>query len=537
MTASTHRPGGGSAGGGIAPLTPDGRPVNYADRARAGYSQRKLTDPNGLLQIARREAEQRTLDAVDMLREARRAGAQVREPRTYERGNGHSWIADQARVALNRGDGDGGIKAAEKRLAAHQREVGTELPRLLERRDAAARAATEAALTRSMTEVRALERFTAAGGRIFSEQRGLSRTDGQGGYFVGPLWAIEDLIPYALAGRPFADLWTNLPLPSGTDEIVLPKVTLGPATGVQGDLVPSPTRDLTDSFVTGQVRSVAGVIDLPLIMLDQAAANVDVTYLPMLLADYNTQLDGLALLGSSSYSQPNGIMPAGALGAAQLVNLQLTNNTASQQWAYGGASIAGSPHYASAQLLSKIGTYRAQRPTAWVVNDIAWSLICAGADQQSRPIVPPGVHHPDAVPSLHGLPLIIDPAVPVTFTNTTGGSAANPSVSPATAGQVAPTAGTGTYTPVLCGRWADCFVYEGDYRLAVFREVESGSLNARIRLHNYVVTIPNRFTWAGSNQSFGGTNQGGGLNAGGAVSYGALTQMVSNSILQSGTGF
>jgi len=80
-------------------------------------------------------------------------------------------------------------------------------------------------------------------------------------------------------------------------------------------------------------------------------------------------------------------------------------------------------------------------------------------------------------------------------------------------------------------------VYEGDYRLSVFREAESGSLSARIRLHNYVALIPNRFTWAGANQSFSGTNQGGGLNAGGAVSCGALTQMVSNSVLQSGTGF
>ena len=472
-----------------------------------------------------------------VLRKALTTSAKVKEPRTYERGNGHSWLADQARVQLGRGDGDGGIKAAEERLAAHRREVDAELPRLLERRGAAARAATEAALTGSMAEIRALERFTAAGGRIF-EQRAASRTDGSGGYFVGPLWAIEDFIPYALAGRTFANLWTSLPLPPLTDEISLPKVTLGPATGAQAaDLAPGATRDLTDSFAIGQVRTIAGIIDLPLAMLDQSPVDVDATYLPMLLADYNAQVDGLCLLGTSSYGQPNGIMPAGALGAATLVNLQNTNNTAAQQWTWGGASIAGSPHYAAAQLLSKLATYRAQRPTAWVVNDIVWSLICAAADQQSRPIVCPGVHPPAAVPSLHGLPLVIDPAVPVTFPNTTGGAVTSPYVGATTAGQVAPQAGTGTYTPVLLGRWADCFVYEGDYRLAVFREVEAGDLNARIRLHNYVAMIPNRFTWAGANQSFSGTNQGGGVNTGGAVSYGALTQMVTNSVLQSGTGF
>ena len=84
----------------------------------------------------------------------------------------------------------------------------------------------------------------------------------------------------------------------------------------------------------------------------------------MLLADYNAQIDGLALLGSGSSGQPSGIMPAGALGAATMINLQNTNNGSSQQWAYGGTTIAGSPHYAAAQLLSKLGTYRAQRPNA-----------------------------------------------------------------------------------------------------------------------------------------------------------------------------
>jgi Phage capsid family len=462
----------------------------------------------------------------------------VREKRTYERGNGHSWLADQARVTLNRGDGDGGCGAAEKRLAAHQREVDTELPMLLERREAAARAATESALTRSLAEVRALERFTAAGGRIF-EQRAISRTDGQAGYFVGPLWAISDFVPFALAGRPFANLWTSLPLPPGCDEIALPKVTLGPGTGAQaGDLAASANRDLADSFAIGQVRTITGLIDLPLQMLDQSPVDVDATYLPMLIEDYNTQVDGLALLGTGGFGQVNGIMPAGALGAGTLVSLTNTNAAANQQWAYGGSSIAGSAHYAAAQLLSKLGGYRAQRPTAWVVNDLVWSVICAAADQQSRPLVCPGVHEPDAVPSLHGLPLTIDPAVPVTFSSTAGGSAANPYIGTVTAGQVAPTAGTGTYTPLLCGRWADCFLYEGDYRLGVFREAESGgNLNARIRLHNYVATIPARFTWAGANVSFSGTNQGGGLNTGGAVSYGALTQMVSNSVLASGAGF
>ena len=210
------------------------------DHQRLSERVKALNNRGGGQRIYRSEINDLAASASDLEFENFRLQAQlsVREKRTYERGNGHSWIADKVRVTMNRGDGDGGVKAAEARLAAHQREVDAELPRLLQRRDAAARAATETALTGSLAELRALERFTAAGGRIF-EQRAVSRTDGQGGYFVGPLWAIEDFVPYALAGRPFANLWSSMPLPPHTDEINLPVVKLGPATGAQpSDLAP-----------------------------------------------------------------------------------------------------------------------------------------------------------------------------------------------------------------------------------------------------------------------------------------------------------
>jgi HK97 family phage major capsid protein len=502
---------------------------------------------------ARRLAEDHVETLKRSLGEARaeaaaavKASVQVtREPRAYERGNGHSYLCDQVAVALRRGDADGGVKAAEQRLARHDTEVAIDLPARLEARTRIARYATEAAATASIAELRAFERFSVEGGNIFkaalhtrqAELRALTRTDGQGGYtFVPPLWLTEDYIPYALAGRPFANLWHNLPLPPGTDEINLPRITLGPATGTQADAGPAPIRDLQDSSAQGIVRTIAGITDLPLIWLDQRPGDVDALLMPLLLEDYNTQIDGLCLLGSSAYAQLNGIMPAGALGAAQMISLQNTNNTASQQWAYGGASIAGSLHYTSAQLLSKIATARALNPTAWVVHPMTWAVICAAADQQARPLVPPGVRDPDATPDLHGLPVITDAGVPVTFSSTAGGPA-NPYIGAVTAGQVAATPGTGTYTPVLCGRWADSWLWEGEYKLDVFREVGSGNLTARVRLSNYVAAIANRFVWGGTSQTFSGTNQGGGVNAGGAVSYGALSQMVTNSVLQSGTGF
>jgi HK97 family phage major capsid protein len=467
-----------------------------------------------------------------------KASLQVRDPRVYTRGNGHSYICDQATVMLNRGDADGGVEAAKRRLAQHDLELSTDLPARLEERAREARHATESALTGGLAELRAFEQFSGAGGKVFmaktksmaAELRALTRGDGAGGFFVPPEWITDEYIPYALAGRPFANLFTNLPLPDGTDSINIPRVTLGLGTGAQfSDNAPVASRDWQDSAAQGLVRTIAGQIDLPLQWLDQRPDDADAILLPQLLADYNTQLNGELLVGNSAYGHLGAIMPAGVIGAANLINLTNTNAAASQQWAFGGTSIAGSPHYASAQMMSILARLRAQNGTAWVANPLVWATMCEAADQQSRPLVPPGA----SGKYLHGLPIVDDPGVPASF----AASGAQPSIGAVTAGQVAPTAGSGTFTPVLLGKWADCMLWEGEYKLMVYREALAGDLMARVQLRNYVASIPNRYVWGGANTTFSGTNQGGGINQGGAVSYAALTQMVSNSVLASGLGF
>jgi hypothetical protein len=472
----------------------------------------------------------------------------VREHRVYERGNGHSWLADQVQVALNRGDADGGVAAARARLQRHELEVVKDLDARLEERTRAAREATESALIgRSNAELRAYEKFCGAGGNVFTaglrekqtELRALTRTvPGGAGSFVPPLWLVEDYIPLALSGRPFANLWTQLPLPPHTDSINLPKVVVGLATGAQlADVGPNPGRDIQDNYAQGRVRTIGGEVNFPTVWLDQRPGDADAILIPMLLEDYNTQLNGELLLGASSFNQLTGIMPQGSTAAGNLISLQLTNNASGQQWAFGGTSIAGSLHYAAAQLLSKVATFRAVNPTAWVLNTLTWAVMCSAADQQSRPLVPPGpgaLADDDVIGHLHGLPIICDMGLPASFSATTTGE---PYVSSVTAGQIAATAGSGTFSPVLVGRWDDAFLWESEYRVMVSQEVDSGPLLAKVRLHNYVASIPNRFTWGGANQSFAGTNQGGGINNGGAVSYGALTQYQTNSPLQSGSGF
>ncbi|MCU1659308.1 MAG: phage-related major capsid protein, partial [Pseudonocardiales bacterium] len=129
--------------------------------------------------------------------ERRSGGAVVKsEPTAYGQGRRHSYFIDLARDQLGRGDGDGGVQAARERLSRHAKELSVEMPAREARRESAA--------------MRALDGIEGRGGKTLSAEerasvfeRGLeqrvnpNRTDGQGGYFVPPLWLVDQYIELA----------------------------------------------------------------------------------------------------------------------------------------------------------------------------------------------------------------------------------------------------------------------------------------------------------------------------------------------------
>ena len=108
------------------------------------------------------------------------------EPETYRRGGQHSYFRDLAMVGLQRGD----TRAAQDRLMRNNREV----------------------------EV---------------EARALSTTDGAGGDFVPPMWMVNDYVELARTARPTADRVRNETLPTGTDQVNVPKIVTGTAVAEQ----------------------------------------------------------------------------------------------------------------------------------------------------------------------------------------------------------------------------------------------------------------------------------------------------------------
>jgi len=466
-----------------------------------------------------------------------------REPMTYGRGSGHSYFLDMARDEAKQGVGDGGLQAARDRLARHAAEMRVEMPRRAERRERAAYEQFERAMSSgNRAERRAGERALAMlhrEGISPFERRATNRTDGTGGFLVPPVWMIDELVPYLRAGRDFADLWHNFPLPAGTDSINIPRITIGAATGPQvadGGVVPG--RDMQDNFVNGRVQTIAGQQDAALQLLDQSPLAYDELIFGDLAADYNSQLSGQCFVGSNSAGQLAGVWPGGVISNANGIYIPNTNNTAAQTWVNGGGatfSVTNSVFQGGGQMLSLINRTRLRPPTHHVWHPWVWYYLLTQVDQQGRPLVVPGTPNnvgynqaavdTDGPASMgpvgfyQGLPVILDPNLPVTFP-ASGGT--NPSMSTVSAGQFAPAAGSGVFTPLLVGAWQDLWLFEGEMRTRALTEVLSGNLQVRFQLYAYVATIPNRF------QAYSAVQTGSGPTtvalAGSTVSYATLTQ-------------
>lgn len=455
------------------------------------------------------------------------------EPRVYGRGSGHSYFLDQARCDLNRGDGDGGVAEARLRQERHRAELTVELPARFAARSRAADKAWEAMVSGererdshlSKAERRSLERFANAGLKPF-EKRFISRVDGQGGYFVPPLWLIDEYVPFLRAGRVFADLWMGMPLPAGTDSINIPRVVLGTATGPQtADGGPVPGRDATDSFVNALVRTIAGQQDAAIQLLDQSPIAFDQVIFKDLMADHAMNLSGQLIVGSGLNGQLTGLYPTGALGTSTGASTTgfIVNNAAA---AWTAAAGTANFYAALAQIVSVIARNRFRPPTHVITNPAVWYGLASAMDTTNRPLVVPaqqGVGFNQAAgdddgpvsegPVAHilGVPWHLDPNIPLTF----GGSGATqPSIGAISAGNVAPVAGSGgsggnsnVFTPAIAAVADDLYLWEGELRSRTLSEVLSGTLQVRFQVYNYVADMPVRYQNSSGNLlSYGNFN-------------------------------
>lgn len=464
------------------------------------------------------------------------------EPMTYGRGSGHSYFLDMARDSLKRGDGDGGVQASRDRLNRHAAELRVEMPKRREARDRRAREElNRVLLTGNRHERRAAERamtrMDRAGVTPF-ESRAMNRVDGSGGYLIPPLWMVDELVPYLRADRTFADQWRGMELPAGTDNINIPRLKRGSATGPQAaDGAPVNGQDPQDDFVTGKVQTISGQVDVALQLIEQTPlANFDEILMEDLSSDMNLQLSGQCYVGTGSGGQIKGVWPAGSIGTTHGIVIANTTNVAQQTWVNGGGgtfSVNGSVYQSGGQMLSVIARTRMRPATGHVWHPWVWYYLMTQVDQQGRPLVVPGTPNnigfnqvgiDDDGPVTEGpagfyqgLRVVLDPNMPVTFP-ASGGT--NPQITTLSAGQVAPTPGSGLFTPLLAGAWNDLLLFEGELRTRALDQVLSGNLQMRFQMYKYCASIPDRF------QAYNDVSTGGSVvvNANSSVSYATLTQ-------------
>ena len=368
------------------------------------------------------EEDKRSSDAALAFRQAEMVSSRVKvnsEARTYEQGNGRSYFADLATSTINQ-DID-----ARQRLERHAAEV-----------------------------------------RMDPEYRDLIRTDGNGGYFVPPLW-LSDYVELARAGRPTANLVTNLPLPPGTDSINVPKISTGTATAIQvGDGSAPQETDLADTSVACGVKTIAGQQDMSIQLFEQSPFNFDQIVMADLAADYATKVDVQVLSGSNANGQVKGIYGVNAVNAVTWTDTTPTVSELYSKLADG---------------IQKIHTNRFQPPTVIVMHPRRWAWMLAAVDSQGRPLVVPNGQGPtnaiaafgtvgseQVVGSLQGLPVVTDPSIPITD-------------------------GSGTNEDsIIVMRAQDCILYESSLRTRVLPEVLSGTMQVRVQVYGYLAFTAER---------------------------------------------
>ncbi|MEU3281782.1 phage major capsid protein [Streptomyces antibioticus] len=347
----------------------------------------------------------------------------VNEERTYVRGNGRSYLQDLAKVQLNM-DSDG---QSRERLQRHAQDVSTE-----------------------------------------QEYRDLNRTDGTGGYAVPPLWLMNQFIEVARAGRAYANLAMSQPLPGGTDSINIPKVATGTTTAIQtSDNGSVSETDLTDTFITAPVRTIAGQQDVAIQLLDQSPVSFDEVVFRDLTADYATKLDLQVISGTGLSGQVTGVR---ATGSIETITYTSATPTVAQLYSK------------IADAVQRVHTLRFMPPTAIVMHPRRWAYLLAATDANGRPLVTPDAGNPQnniatlgavaaeqVVGQMHGLPVITDPNMPTTL-------------------------GAGTNQDVVhIVRASDLLLYESGIRSRVLPDVGSGTLTVRLQVYGYLAFTAARY--------------------------------------------
>ena len=285
----------------------------------------------------------------------------------------------------------------------------------------------------------------------------MSRTDGQGGEFVPPLWLLNQYISLARAGRVTADLASKYELPAGTDSINLPKISTGSVVAAQTDNSAATNVDMTTATVTAPVNTYAGQQLFALSLLEQSPINFDQVVFSDLIAAHAQAIGSAVIAGSGSSGAHTGIL----------------TNTGTNTITYTATTPTGAGVYAAiAQGISNVAKSRFLPPDAVVMNPSRWYWLVAQTDTNGRPFVVPAAGGPfqaagvadevraeGMVGTIAGVPVYLDPNIGSTYST--------------------------NQDRVIVARFSDLSLFEGPLRSRVLFETDANTLQVRLQVYNY----------------------------------------------------
>ena len=306
-----------------------------------------------------------------------------------------------------------------------------------------------------------------------------NRADGYGGYFVPPLWLEDEYIPQLVAGLVAAGLCRQMDLPQGTDSINIPAVNAGTAVGYQvADNAGVVSQDWTDTSVQANVKTIAGESDVALQLLEQSPTGlVDEVITMNLVQQYNAFLDLQVIAGDGvNTSQLQGGHLKGLYPYTNWTNTNSVTWTATNPAAYTFPSVLG-------VMASNIAKTRYdQSNLKFVMHGRRFFWYATGLDGNDRPLVESSGYAPWNVPALMDSPLQAQG-----LAGTTNFGA--PIYIDDNIGTADVTGGGSGQDYALAALWDDLWLFLGDMRTNVYREVLSGSLGVRFQIYNYAAFL------------------------------------------------
>lgn len=291
----------------------------------------------------------------------------------------------------------------------------------------------------------------------------VNTTDGTGGEFVPPLWAVQDYVKFARAGRVYANLTRSRTLPPGQDIIIVPKVTTGTSVDVQAT---QNTALHESSFGTDDVQAPAITIGafqpISRQALDWSPIRFDEEIFQDLIRAYAVKVDQQVISGAG-------------IGSGQFLGVRNTPGIQTITVTETGTELqkAQALFRAVANGISKVYDGTADDPEVIVMHPRRWAAYSSVLAADGRPAVVAsgpgqnqyasfdGVGFDRVVGQMHGFPVVTATHLPTTL-------------------------GAGTNQDVVhILRPSDWRLYESGIRVEAFRETKATELTVILQVHGY----------------------------------------------------